>query len=79
MMFFFRDVKNSVGRYETVAIIEYRGSINQRGESQGHYICDVKTKPNHDWFRTNDNNTPTPISLSDVSRNAYVVLFRKLQ
>ena len=59
--------------------MEYRGSITGTGESRGHYICDVKDFESNSWFRTNDNRDPVQIPSTDVSKLAYVVLFRRIQ
>jgi uncharacterized UBP type Zn finger protein len=74
---FLRDASGQISQYEAVSVIEYQGSVRGTGESQGHYICDVKDKSSQMWFRTNDNNVPIPISLEDVSKCAYVILYRK--
>ena len=67
-----------VSEYEAVSIIEYKGSINRSGESEGHYICDIKDRSTQKWFRTNDNRDPIPIDVEDVSKFAYVILYRKI-
>ena len=74
----FRDVLNNVRQYEAVSIIEYHGSVHTRGESDGHYICDVKDKSEGTWFRTNDNKDPIPIEPEDVSKCAYVILYKQI-
>ena len=58
-------------------MIEYRGSLTSTGDSVGHYICDIKEKSSGKWFRTNDNNNPIPIEEENVSKSAYVVLYKK--
>ena len=63
--------------YEAISIIEFKGSLNSSGQSQGHYICDVQEESSKVWFRTNDNCFPVPILLEDVSKNAYVILLRR--
>ena len=67
-----------VSEYEAVSIIEYKGSINRSGESEGHYICDIKDRSTQKWFRTNDNRDPIPIDVEAVSKFAYVILYRKI-
>ena len=59
-------------------MLEFRGSINSSGESQGHYICDVQDKTSTSWFRTNDNRIPVPIEPDIVSNLANVILYRKM-
>ena len=48
------------------------------GESDGHYICDIKEKSTGSWFRTNDNYEPQYIEEVDVTKKAYVILYRKI-
>ena len=76
-MLFARDTDDHVNQYEAVSIIEYQGSIKSTGQSDGHYICDIKDRLSEKWFRTNDNNDPKPIKLQEVSKNAYVILYKK--
>jgi uncharacterized UBP type Zn finger protein len=75
--YIFRDAEGSQVWYEAIAVIEYMGRLSQNGESEGHYICDVKDTISNQWFRTNDNSTPFPLRTSDVSQNGYVVLLRR--
>ena len=74
---FSRDAGEYDAWYEPTAVIEFRGSLRSTGESQGHYICDLKDKMSNLWFRTNDNCDPIPISNEDVSQYGYVVLFKR--
>ena len=78
-MCFARDTDDHVNQYEAVSIIEYQGSIKSTGQSDGHYICDIKDRLSEKWFRTNDNNDPKPIKLEEVSKNAYVILYKMIQ
>ena len=55
----------------------FRGNFTEDGDSRGHYICDVLDKLSNRWFRTNDNKIPKCINLKNVSKQAYVVLYRK--
>ena len=64
--------------YEPVAIIEFQGTVTVTGESNGHYICDIKEKSTGLWFKTNDNLEPRQIGIENVTKNAYVILYRKL-
>ena len=59
-------------------MIEFKGNINNEGESQGHYLCDIKENVTNKWFRTNDNSDPMPIRTIDVSQYGYVVLFKRV-
>ena len=74
---FFRDKADHVTKYEPVSIIEYRGRLNVACEAGGHYICDLKDKKSGMWYRTNDNNDPIQIYDINISKSAYVVLYRK--
>ena len=58
-------------------MIEFRGSINSAGQSQGHYICDVQEQSSKLWFRTNDNSYPLEILKEQVTKQAYVILLKR--
>ena len=73
-----RDTGRNLIEYEPVAIIEFQGTVGATGESNGHYICDIKEKSSGLWFRTNDNLEPRQIGIEAVTKNAYVILYRKL-
>jgi hypothetical protein len=72
-----RDIREDEAEYQAVSIIEFEGSIDFAGQSQGHYICDVQEQSSKFWFRTNDNCYPIPILLEAVSKNAYVILLKR--
>ena len=59
-------------------MIEFKGSLKRTGESEGHYICDIKDKSRWNWFRTNDNSKPIQIRQEDVSKFGYVILYKKV-
>ena len=61
-----------------MSVIEYKGNLRSTGESDGHYICDIKDKSSGKWFRTNDNSDPIQIELEDVSKFGYVILYKKV-
>ena len=63
--------------FEALAVIEHKGSMTTDGDGQGHYICDVKCVQTKTWYRTNDNMNPYPIDLSNVTKNAVVILYKK--
>ena len=75
---FYRDEKGSESSYQPLAIIEHRGQMTEKGEGQGHYICDIKSKEDKLWYRTNDNQNPVQISINNVTNHPVVVLFQKL-
>ena len=53
------------------------GHVRSDGESEGHYVCDVKCKADQSWYHTNDNHYPVPILTNDVTKNGLVILYRK--
>ena len=59
-----------------MSVVEYQGQLSRAGESRGHYICDVKEKNSKIWFRTNDDCDPLQLSMSEVSKNSYVILYK---
>ena len=72
----FRDTFGTMTTYEAIAVIEFDGSLRLDGESHGHYKCDVKDKEGNSWFR-NDNRTPVSIEVGNVTKLAYVVLYKR--
>ena len=68
----------NVDQYEVIAVIEFSGHLTSTGYSEGHYVCDIKEKSSGKWFRTNDNNNPILIEEEEVSKSAYVVLYKKI-
>ena len=78
LIFVTRDSLSNEAQYEAVSVIEYKGNVTSTGYSVGHYICDVKDRSSGKWFRTNDNDDPIQIQEEDVSKSAYVVLYKRL-
>ena len=78
LIFVTRDSLSNEAQYEAVSVIEYKGNVTSTDYSVGHYICVVKDRSSGKWFRTNDNNDPIPIREEDVSKSAYVVLYKRL-
>jgi hypothetical protein len=76
--FLFRDAGGSQVWYEAISVIEYLGRLSSRGESDGHYICDIKDKTSNSWFRTNDDSTPAQIRSSEVSEKGYAGLIKRV-
>ena len=74
----YRDALGNESQYEVVSVIEFKGSLTATGQSEGHYICDVKERSNGQWFRTNDNDDPISIEAEDVSKSAYVILYKRV-
>ena len=74
----FRDLNGLYTCYEAIAVIEYQGNLSRNQESQGHYICDIKEANSRVWYRTNDGCQPIPLKETEVSQNAYVVLYKRL-
>ena len=74
----YRDALGNESQYEVVSVIEFKGSLTATGQSEGHYICDVKERLNGQWFRTSDNDDPISIEAEDVSKSAYVILYKRV-
>ena len=72
-----RDINGLHSCYEAIAIIEHQGDITRGGDTQGHYICDIRDKWFR-WYRTNDNKNPIQLKISDVSRTGYAILYRRV-
>ena len=73
----FRDMNGLHTCYEAIAVIEYQGNITRSGDTQGHYICDIRDKWFR-WYRTNDNQHPIQLTISEVSRTGYAILYRRV-
>ena len=73
-----RDAEGAQVWYEAIAVIEYLGRLSPTGQSDGHYICDIKERISNKWFRTNDSSPPIPLRTTDVSKLGYVVLFMRV-
>ena len=72
------DKSREFAPFEPIALVEHQGQMSEDGETQGHYICDLEDKQTLVWFRTNDNQEPIPISLDNVTKNAVVILYRRI-
>ena len=66
------------GAYEAIAVIQHEGDIAKDGETQGHYICDIKWKCSSTWYRTNDNLIPMSISVQDVTKKGVIILYKRI-
>ena len=73
-----RDADGYISGYKPIAIIEFQGTLSRAGISRGHYICDIQEKESNLWFRANDDCNPIQLSMSDVSKKAYAVLFKRI-
>ena len=62
--------------FEPIGILEHIGDVNARGESDGHYICDIKDKLSNYWFRTNDSQLPILLCTDDVTKLGYCILYK---
>ena len=60
-----------------MSVIEFAGRLSSTGESGGHYTCDTRCSKSGTWFRTNDSCEPIQIEAVDVSKTAYVVLYKR--
>ena len=74
----FRDDEGSENFYQAISVIEFKGIITSRGESQGHYICDVKDVSTNMWYRTDDNVDPIQLQEINVSKQGYVILYKRM-
>ena len=70
------DKVGSTSTFCPIAVIDHTGSMQSQGQTQGHYMCDVKTRENK-WFHTSDNMTPKEITERQVTKQAAVVLYSK--
>ena len=75
---FYRDARGQNNWYEPISIVEHAGSLSDVGYSSGHYTCYIKKNSSNIWFKTNDGKYPVHVSADDVTKMAYVVLYRKI-
>ena len=73
----YRDLNGKDSWYECIGVLEHSRSSRSGEDSAGHYRCDVKDSESNFWFRTNDDRLPHQISVFDVFKNAYVILFKR--
>ena len=59
--------------FEPIAIIEHQGILF----NGGHYVCDVKDVRSNTWYRTNDSAKPKTLSSNNVTKQGYVVMYRR--
>ena len=74
---FFRDSRGVDSWFQAISVIEFNGTLSPSCDSNGHYLCDIKDKSTDSWFRTSDENQPTSIQNSEVSKFRYVVLYKR--
>ena len=72
------DKEGSSKLFVPTAIIDHSGGIGSRGETRGHYRCDVRNKENI-WFHTSDNAEPIIIPKQHVTKQAAVVLYTNVE
>ena len=66
--------------FEPIAVVKHEGNLNLSGNSAGHYVCDVKSFDDQNWYTTNDESIPKLIPKHKVTRYGYIILYkRKLQ
>ena len=75
---YFRDAVGFHHFYQAISVIEYRGIISSSGQTRGHYTCDVRDAQTNSWYRTNDNANPLQIPEADVSKQGYVILYKRI-
>ena len=72
-----KDTQNVQQIYEPIAIIQHEGFFTSKGETRGHYLCDIKYHKNQNWYNTNDENIPKLLSKQNVTKYGYVILYKK--
>ena len=53
------------------------GNLQTSGTSTGHYVCDIKERTTNLWYRTNDDSYPIEIDVTEVSKQAYSIMFMR--
>ena len=76
--FAYRDFAGDESTYAPIALIHHTGEVDEdRNTTRGHFMADIKNNDD-EWFRTSDNLPPVKIRTSDLSENAYMVLYKQL-
>ena len=70
------DNSGNIGYFDPIAVIDHIGSVSPTGDSDGHYLCDIKTKEGK-WMHTDDNRIPIEIRSRKVTKQGTVVLYHK--
>ena len=70
------DKVGSSPTFTPIAVIDHTGSLGADGATEGHYMCDIKSREGK-WYHTSDNLTPKEITRRQVTKQAAVVLFSK--
>ena len=73
------DIDNITCVYEPISVIEHEGNAMSSGETEGHYVCDVKWKNDQNWYNTNDENIPKLIPKQKVTKYGYIILYKRIQ
>ena len=69
------DSENESKTYSPIAVVEHEGRVTKSGNSEGHYVCDVKNEEN--WYKTNDESIPKLIPKNKVTKYGYVILYKR--
>ena len=70
------DIDGCTAIFEPISVVQHSGVLKRDGTSSGHYTADIKNQTYHKWFRTSDNSIPQPISVKDVTKRGYVILYK---
>ena len=70
------DIDGCTAIFEPISVVQHSGVLKRDGTSSGHYTADIKNQTYQKWFRTSDNSIPQPISVKDVTKRGYVILYK---
>ena len=62
----YRDAGNFQTFYKANSVIQFKGNVTKTGQSNVHYIWDVKHSATKAWFRTNNDCDPFEIPISVI-------------
>ena len=71
------DSKNHPRSYTPLAIIHHSGGIDERLGYTQHYRCDIFNKDDQCWYTTSDALPAKKISKDEVSKAAFIMLFKR--
>ena len=72
------DISGHSALFSPIAVIHHTGQVTENTTS-GHYQADVLDSTSGKWIRTSDDASPLEISVSNISDQGYIFLYKKNQ
>ena len=71
------DSNNVPRSYTPLSVIYHVGGVRSKQGSVRHYLCDVKSKVDGNWYRTSDATQPKRLKKEEVSKEGYIILYMR--